>query len=427
MFSFSQPAGTQAKPPFSFGTPAQTQTPASTSTFSFGTPAATSTSTPAATGGLFGSTTTPQPATGLFGAKPATSLFGSTPASTSAAPFSFGAPATSQPAQSTGLFGSQPASTGLFGSQPSQPAQSTGLFSSFSQPQQQQQFGSLLAAPQQPALSLSQSVLAGPKAEPTLEERLTKLFAQWDPSKPECVFQYYVYNILSPQQATYVAQHGHQRTAADTNDALWNKALRENPDPARFYPYLVVGHEALKKRVGQQEEFAAKHAAKLEEFVQSLQTLSSQYNLDTSLRLSKATHTQTVLSARLLRLISRLHPLTPLRASPLRNEEDELHQQISKLLSTFTGKRVTEEDLLYSSSANGKLTARVNEAWVSVAQRKATKSLEQGGTEWAVVNEQEVEKVLDVLAQQQRTLDYLADMLKRDSRTVQVVKEGFGL
>lgn len=69
---------------------------------------------------------------------------------------------------------------------------------------------------------------------------------------------------MDNQRAEYVKQNGHQRTSADVNDALWNKALRENPDPARYYPHLIVGHDALKKRVGQQDEFAAKHAGKLE-------------------------------------------------------------------------------------------------------------------------------------------------------------------
>lgn len=78
------------------------------------------------------------------------------------------------------------------------------------------------------------------------------------------IIQYYVYNIMDNQRAEYVKQNGHQRTSADVNDALWNKALRENPDPARYYPHLIVGHDALKKRVGQQDEFAAKHAGKLE-------------------------------------------------------------------------------------------------------------------------------------------------------------------
>lgn len=88
---------------------------------------------------------------------------------------------------------------------------------------------------------------------------------------------------------------------------------------------------------------------------------------------------------------------------------------------------------MYNSGhgSNGKLAARVNEAWVAVAQRKAKKVLLQNGgasgTEWAVINEQEVDKVLDVLAQQQRTLDYLADMVKRDQSTVRVIQEGFGL
>jgi len=128
----------------------------------FGQPAAPST-------GLFGSTA-PAPSTGLFGQQPApsTGLFGSTTPATPAAGGLFGstpaAPAgglfggSSAPAPATGLFGQQPATggfgqaaapaTGLFGS--SNPAPSTGLFGQSTAPPATGLFG----APAAPSTGL---------------------------------------------------------------------------------------------------------------------------------------------------------------------------------------------------------------------------------------------------------------------------------
>lgn len=73
----------------------------------------------------------------------------------------------------------------------------------------------------------------------------------------------------------------------------------------------------------------------------------------------------------------------------------------------------------------------INELWVLTAQRKARRSQAGGGghaekEEWAVSNEGEALKVLGVLAQQHRTLEYLTNVVQGDAKAVDVVREGFG-
>lgn len=64
------------------------------------------------------------------------------------------------------------------------------------------------------------------------------------------------------------------------------------------------------------------------------------------------------------------------------------------------------------------------------AQRKARRDTLGGAgagkEEWAVSNEAEALKVLGVLAQQHRTLEYLTNVVQGDAKAVDVVREGFG-
>lgn len=116
-----------------------------------------------------------------------------------------------------------------------------------------------------------------------------------------------------------------------------------------------------------------------------------------------------MLSARVLRLVSRLHPLTPNRSAPITKDEEELKAKIDKLVADYTGKRantIHTSELVGLGSAgshadaatalNGRLSARLNELWVAVAQRKAKRAFAGSKEEWAVVDEAEVGKVLEV-------------------------------
>lgn len=266
-----------------------------------------------ATGGLFGSAPAPastgnnlfgqpqpqQNATGLFGNTAGSSLFGQ-PAQSQAQPTTGLFGSANQPFGQNSLFSQQPPqqsqpNTGSFGSQPQQNTFGSGLFGStanqggssslFGQNQQQQPSmqnslfaGSApaLGSSQMPNSSLAQSVIGmnasqnalSQQQDEPIDQRILKIKNAYDPNNLSAnAFQAYVYNVMDQQRANYVAQNGgkHTRTPQDTqNDALWLKAQRENPDPNRYYPQLIVGHDALKKRVAQQEDFAQKHKAKLE-------------------------------------------------------------------------------------------------------------------------------------------------------------------
>jgi DNA-binding transcriptional regulator YbjK len=128
-------------------------------------------------------------------------------------------------------------------------------------------------------------------------------------------------------------------------------------------------------------------------------------------------------------IVARVHALTPQRSAPLRPDEEALKTQIDALASDFTGKRPAEAAYLLedpnSGVSSGRLQTKVNELWVAMAQKRSKQMLSASKEEWTITDEQEMQKVLEVLAQQQRTLDYLSQTLTFDIQALDIVKTGF--
>lgn len=152
----------------------------------------------------------------------------------------------------------------------------------------------------------------------------------------------------------------------------------------------------------------------------------------------------------------------------MRAEEESLHAALEQCVRAMGGR---------GEERGSTMQDRVNELWVLIAQKKARRqgfgqdsvgysgggsasssnsnssgqAGGQGHAEWAVANEGEAIKVLQVcfsllfcfpsctwpdlltfcvyvqvLAQQQRTLNYLTEVVKNDAAVLDVVKQGFG-
>ena len=204
-------------------------------------------------------------------------------------------------------------------------------------------------------------------------------------------------------------------------------------------PALAIGFEDLKKRIEVQNRRAQQHRQKFEELSQLLKSKRNHLMNLTSSRLSKAETNQVNLSLRLSKLISKLQPLTLTRSKPLRAEEETLHNEIEKLFVDLCGKRQLtrfNQDLNANAliSEGGRLSAKLNELWVLMARKKAARAVghhdtvsESQNVEWAVVNYDNLDQMLEVLAQQQRSLDHLTQVLEVDFGSIDVIRAGFGL
>ncbi|KAF8752275.1 Nucleoporin complex subunit 54 [Rhizoctonia solani] len=105
--------------------------------------------------------------------------------------------------------------------------------------------------------TLSASTLGPPPAQPAKNNLQVSVHLQaWSPASPDCRFQYYFYNLVENPQA-------YGRPANATNEALWKRAISENPNPERLVPALAIGFDDLKKRTLSQQQENQSHMAAL--------------------------------------------------------------------------------------------------------------------------------------------------------------------
>ncbi|KAG8691176.1 hypothetical protein FRC09_011701 [Ceratobasidium sp. 395] len=386
------------------------------------------TTAPATGGGLFGSTTTqpqnqaqPQPTTGgLFGSTttaPATGggLFGNAATNSSNQPSTglFGS-TTTQPAAGGGLFGVKPPATASLFGQPATGATATSFGQTTTQPNPLAQStltaSTLGPTPQaQKANNLQVSVFGTPGAAgQTLEQRIENIAQAWNPSSPSCRFQYYFYNLVDQPQ-------NYGRPANATNDALWKRAVSENPNPDRLVPALALGFDDLKKRVTSQQAQSTAHMAALSALRTRLANLTQKHAESHTTRLARTAQQHTELARRVRSLARQLHMLIPsVRRSALGPEEDELRRRLGAL----------EE-----GAGMARMGARMNELWAAVgsvqAMRERAKREGAGSAvEWAVVDEEGLANIATILRDQQNGLAHVTKILQDDLRALKIMQEG---
>ncbi|QRV99106.1 nucleoporin nup44 [Ceratobasidium sp. AG-Ba] len=428
---FGQPAAQPAAQPTTslFGA-ANTNTTTTTGTTGTGTTTGGlfgSTTTSATGGGLFGSTTTQpqnqtatQPTGGLFGSTaPATggSLFGNTTTNTTTQPSTgLFSSTTTQPAAGGGLFGAKPAgtTTSLFGQPPSTTGTTTGFGQTTTQPNPLAQStltaSTLGPAPQAPKPNnLQVSVFGTPgSAGLSLEQRIENIAQAWNPGSPSCRFQYYFYNLVDNPQS-------YGRPANATNEALWKRAVSENPNPDRLVPALALGFDDLKKRVTSQKSQSNAHIAALAALRTRLADLNQKHAESHTTRLARAAQQHTELARRVRMLAQRLHMLIPsVRRSALSPEEDELRRKLGSL----------EE-----GAGMARMSARMNELWAAVGgvqamRERARREGAGSAVEWAVVDEEGLANIAQILKDQQNGLSHVTRILQDDVRALKIMQEG---
>lgn len=384
------------------GASESTTTPQQPATGLFGSTMATSAP---ATGGSFGNTTGTNP---LFGNKSPASIFGSQAApaaftTTAMTPSLFGQSATSFPAQfqakpSGTLFGStaQPTRTGsLFGSSLAPPIASTS---------------SLLGSRSSPTTVIQQQ--SDPQSQfAVLTQRIDAIAEAWNPNSPQCRFQHYFYNLVDPSQASLYG-----RPPNATNESLWQRAVRDNPDPTCLVPVLALGFDALHMRVEAQTQQAAAQQEKLKELEKRLASLKAIHNDNNMTRIQRAVSQNTQISHRLLKLIQHLHLLIPaVRSSAIRPEEEALRVALEEI-----------EEEVRRPGGTSKMRGKLNELWalvgaVNAARERGKKVGVDGPTEWTVVDEEGLKQIAQILVDQHAGLEHLTKVLQRDLKDLHVI------
>lgn len=392
-------------------------------------------------GGLFGGTVATQQAGGggLFGGNKPGSIFGSSLSiNTNTSSTTPSAPTTTN--TNPPLFG------GTLGQQPQQqqaPAPGS-LFSQTSQNQQQRPslFGNLGQSTLggstlgtstlgtstglgQPAGGLGGSALstnsllstrgAGVPAQQQadayaqqakLVQGMESIYNAWNAASPQCRFQHIFYNLVDPSQVSLYRQ------PPNVTAEVWEKATRENPDPTRLVPVVAIGFDDLRERVEAQARQADDHKTRIKDIKARLDALTERHTLSNVSRLQRAAAQQTQLTQRLLAFIQHLHLLIPaIRSSSIRPEEEQLRGKLEEI----------EEDV-----KRGRIKGKLNELWALIGAVNAAR--ERGGGknagktgEWAVVDEDGLAQIAQILSEQQAGLAHLTKILQRDLKDLAVI------
>ncbi|EAU83836.1 hypothetical protein CC1G_09505 [Coprinopsis cinerea okayama7 len=367
---------------------------------------------PATGGGLFGSTTTQQPATGgglfgntqqqqqntgggLFGKPAGGGLFGSTSTTTNTGGGLFGNTQQQQQQQQQQQPQQQQGFGGLFGQSTNTGAGTGSLFgnkstlgtSALGQPGATgtgtggllgtSTLGTSSLLPSRSGLGMGGSVLS-PSNGTTMESKIEAIYNAWNPASPLCRFQHPFYNLVNPNE---VGLYG--RPPNVLNDAVWEKAVQGNPDPKCFVPVVAIGFDDLRERVDGQSKKATEQSQMLSDLKQRLAALSTKHDVSNVSRLQRASVQQAQITHRLLKLIQHLHLLIPaVRSSSIRPEEEQLRGKLEEVEDE--GKNV-------------------------------------GGGEWAVVDEEGMAQIVQVLKEQQIGLAHLTNILQKNQKDVAIV------
>lgn len=203
-----------------------------------------------------------------------------------------------------------------------------------------------------------------------------------------------------------------------TNTALWERAVRENPDPTCMVPVLALGFDDLHRRVAAQDKTQSDHTAKLKELSSRLEALSQKHVLSNALRAARARTLEAQLSMRVIALVQHLHLLLPsVRSSAIRPEEEALRATLESI-----------QDELTRPGGMGRVRGKMNELWALVgavaAQRERERRARPDGPGWTVTDEDGLQRITQILKEQQHGLAHITNILREDLRDVAIMESG---
>ncbi|KAI9494689.1 nucleoporin complex subunit 54-domain-containing protein [Zychaea mexicana] len=240
-------------------------------------------------------------------------------------------------------------------------------------------------------------------------QALALLKSWWDPQSPYCRFKHYFYNLVPQEQV-----HLYQKPASHDKKA-WDEAQKKNPDPSRFVPALAIGFEDVKKRMEAQERQSLAQIAILKETQAKVDKLRNTDAVATAKKLEEY-------KTRHMELIQRVIWLLK-KAQVLRNKGVPLTADEEKLRATLEN---IQEQLVQSEQFHGKLS----QLWAQLqlikeSGRKYGKLDDVHG--WNGVSSDNRESITKVLGEQQTGIQHTMDILEKNQRDVEMMKNHYEL
>ncbi|KAH9878757.1 hypothetical protein IAQ61_002031 [Plenodomus lingam] len=335
------------------------------------------------------------------------------------------------------LFGSTTAPPGgLFGQSQQQPQQQqasatqSSLFGSTQQQQQQQQqpqqqqqsnmSNSLFGASLQPAPALNnvqaQSIqqqreglpqLRQSSAQPyagssvsghrekSVVEQIRVLNNKWDPANPECVFQYYFYNSVKPEEAPFYGP------SQGEDERKWEEALSKKPSPGAI-PVLARGFEQVADRIRQQSAAVAALRTRLHEINNSLSLLKDTHELNVASRITEAKRKHIIFTQRTLALATKVQILRN-RGYVMDQQEEDLKKKLLELeKKTFDPVLGGRQEEIWARMSGVRERARILQA----ETEKLGKTIE-GQQNGEILTDEDQKALEKLLKDYDRQLDHL--------------------
>jgi len=153
---------------------------------------------------------------------------------------------------------------------------------------------------------------------------------------------------------------------------------------------LATSFDDLQRRVEAQSQQATAQQERLKEIRARIEKASERHVLSNAPRLQKLASAQAQLTHRLLRLVQHLHLLIPaLRSSSIRPEEEALRAALEEI-----------DGEIRRPGGMGRIIGKLNELWALVGAVNATRGANSKGStdgvEWAVVDEEGLNQIVQV-------------------------------
>lgn len=210
----------------------------------------------------------------------------------------------------------------------------------------------------------------------------------WSKETLACRFNHAFYNSVELGEAPKYAR------PANVDERSWLQAVQQNPDPQRMVPVFAKGFEDLKKRVDKQDAEIKEHQVILQTTNKLINGIYHKHQVGTIVKMEAYKRRNMELASRVLRVMKKIETLRAL-GTPSMPEEEAFRDKLQAL----------RRDL----NEPNKFKSMLNELTSLVRMQDEMQDLN-----YETIDEENMDKIFQVLQQQQEGLVRLTDIVTRD-------------
>lgn len=228
-----------------------------------------------------------------------------------------------------------------------------------------------------------------------------------DPGNPRYAFRHLLFSVTDPSQRV-------KPVAA--SDIMWAEAMgklecMDSADRERLWPQLVQGFKDLSCRLKLQDEVLVSDTERLSMAHSNVKKLQRHFQADTYPWIQRLKHQELVIERRLLRIMRIVEALENRGFRvPLMKEEADLYERLVAIIKQIKGTGSDLSKRAYNLLSTSRVLASAGCASGPIYIPSSTK-----------VDKQNVTELLEALQQQTEAVAKLGNVLKRDTRDVEIV------